>query len=84
MPPTQLDLTTWLAAQWECHALFQLWAQNGDQSLMACSTALESHHAKGQNRARSLNLLQRKTMLLQTQVKPQVNHGLSSMVCLIP
>lgn len=26
----------------------QLWAENGDPSLMACSTALERHHAKGQ------------------------------------
>ncbi len=26
----------------------QLLAENGDQSLMACSIALESHHAKGQ------------------------------------
>lgn len=27
---------------------WQLLAENGDQSLMACSTALESHRAKGQ------------------------------------
>ncbi len=28
--------------------LWQLLAENGDQSLMACNIALESHHAKGQ------------------------------------
>ena len=34
---TALFITSW-----------QLLAENGDQSLMACNTALESHHAKGQ------------------------------------